>query len=328
MMLALLEIPAEFTAEYNRWYDLDHMPEHLAKPDVLAGRRYVAARDLRAAPGIIRSDLLGGHPPYLTTYWFGGPLDMCGEQAREGWLALDRTILRSGRFWRPGRARHNSRWRVTSAWTRPGCLVRPVAVPYLAHRGVIVALGRAPSADRLGEAVDWWERVHLPDLAAVPGVLAAVRLGWADDVARPEADSGAAPGVDPGQGPSAQERGASDAFDASDLVLHLLLCEDDPAAVMERIDRARVYWRAVGRYPAHRGAYEELAFLPYRSIVPLEYDFEIGADDEAATGKAAGSATGTAAESATGTAAESATGTAAEAAAGSAGEAAAGTADG
>ncbi|WP_232295308.1 hypothetical protein [Parafrankia sp. EUN1f] len=306
MMLALLEIPAEFTAEYNRWYDLDHMPEHLAKPDVLAGRRYVAARDLRAAPGIVRSDLLGGHPPYLTTYWFGGPLDMCGEQAREGWLALDRTILRSGRFWRPGRARHNSRWRVTSAWTRPGCLVRPVAVPYLAHRGVIVALGRAPSADRLGEAVDWWERVHLPDLAAVPGVLAAVRLGWADDTAAPGADDaaapGAAPGADPGRGSSAQEQGHSD------LVLHLLLCEDDPAAVMERIDRARVYWRAVGRYPAHRGAYEELAFLPYRSIVPLEYDFEIGADDEAATGTAGEAAAGTAA--------------------GSAGEAAAGTADG
>jgi hypothetical protein len=30
MMLALLDIPAEYTEEYNRWYDLDHMPEHVA----------------------------------------------------------------------------------------------------------------------------------------------------------------------------------------------------------------------------------------------------------------------------------------------------------
>ncbi|SQD93496.1 MULTISPECIES: hypothetical protein [unclassified Parafrankia] len=272
MMLALLEIPAECTVEYNRWYDLDHMPEHLAKPDVLLGRRYVAPRDLREAPGVVRSDLLGGYPPYLTTYWFGGPLEMTSEQAREGWLALDRTLLKGGRFWRIGRPRHSSRWRVAAAWSRPGCLVRPVAVPYLAHRGVIVALGRAPSAARLGEAVDWWERVHLPDLAAVPGLLGAVRLKWADEIGGGEAGGSETSGDEAGGGE------AVDAAPGSDLVLHMLLCEDPPELVMGRIEEAKRYWRAVGRFPAHRGAYEELAFLPYRLIVPLEYDFDITED--------------------------------------------------
>ncbi|OHV42132.1 hypothetical protein BBK14_10915 [Parafrankia soli] len=272
MMLALLEIPAECTVEYNRWYDLDHMPEHLAKSDVLLGRRYVAPRDLREAPGVVRSDLLGGYPPYLTTYWFGGPLEMTSEQAREGWLALDRTLLKGGRFWRIGRPRHSSRWRVAAAWSRPGCLVRPVAVPYLAHRGVIVALGRAPSAARLGEAVDWWERVHLPDLAAVPGLLGAVRLKWADEIGGGEAGGSETSGDEAGGGE------AVDAAPGSDLVLHMLLCEDPPELVMGRIEEAKRYWRAVGRFPAHRGAYEELAFLPYRLIVPLEYDFDITED--------------------------------------------------
>src|SRR5688572_5739996 len=27
--VALLDIPGDFTQEYNRWYDLDHLPEHI-----------------------------------------------------------------------------------------------------------------------------------------------------------------------------------------------------------------------------------------------------------------------------------------------------------
>jgi hypothetical protein len=247
MMLATLDIPAEYTAEYNRWYDLDHMPEHVAKPDVLAGRRYVAPRGLRAVPGAVRCELLGGYPPYLTTYLFGGPLDMRDAAAREGWLALDRTLLRSGRFWRLGQASYHGLWTVASALARPGCLVRPAAVPYLAHQGVIVALGRAAAPERVPEAVEWWERVHFPDLATVPGLLAAVRLEPTED--------------------------------DSDLVLHLLLCDGDPETVARGIEAAKAYWRPVGRFPAHGGVYRELAFLPYRRLIPFEYDFDIGEDD-------------------------------------------------
>ena len=46
IMLALLDIPPELTEEYNRWYDLDHLPEHVSKADVAMARRYVAPRDL------------------------------------------------------------------------------------------------------------------------------------------------------------------------------------------------------------------------------------------------------------------------------------------
>ena len=43
---------------------------------------------------------------------------------------------------------------------------------------------------------------------------------------------------------------------------------------MERFDRALRYIGPLGRYPAHGGVYESAAFLPYRLVVPLEYDFE------------------------------------------------------
>lgn len=255
LMLALLDIPARYTEEYNRWYDLDHMPEHVSKDDVLMGRRYVAPRALRRAPGVQRCEWLGGYPPYLTNYWFGGPLDFIGDEALAGWRAKDRTIVKAGRYWQVGRGTHSSRWRLTRAVARPSVLVAAAAIPYLAHRGVIVAVGRAPSPERVDDAVEWWDRVHLVDLFAVDGVLAAVRFTPTDP-----AHAG--------------------------MLLHLVLCEQPPDEVLRGIERAKRTWEAVGRFPAHGGAYEPLAFLPYQWIVPLEYDFDVGdpaADEEPLT---------------------------------------------
>ncbi len=245
MTLNLLDMPAWCTEEYNRWYDLDHLPEHVSKPDVLMGRRYVAPRELRTVPGAQPSEWVGGYPPYLTTYWFGGPLDFTSEEARAGWRHKDRGIVKAGRYWRLGRVSHSSGWRVADTITRPSVLVDKPAVPYLAHRGVIVAIGRAASPERLPDAVAWWDSVHLVDLFSQPGILGAVRLTP----------------VDPGQ---------------AGVLLHLLLCEEHPAAVMANIEAARGYLEAVGRVPAHGGVYQSMAFLPYQWIVPLHYEFDIG----------------------------------------------------
>ena len=84
ILFALLDIPREETEEYNRWYDLDHMPEHISKADVLTAKRYVAPRDLQALGGG-GSELTGGHPPYLTMYYLGGD-DFAGDEA---WAGLD-----------------------------------------------------------------------------------------------------------------------------------------------------------------------------------------------------------------------------------------------
>jgi hypothetical protein len=252
-MVAMLEIPPELTQEYNRWYDLDHIAEHISKGDVLAGRRYVATRELRRVPGIQPSEWTAGYPPYVTTYLFGGPLDFVSDEAQALWTDMDRGILKAGRFWRDGRSVHGSRWRVADAVARPSCLVSKPAIPYLAHRGIIIALGKAPSAERMQEAVDWWDNTHLVDLFAVPGVLAAIR-------------------------------GAPEAPTPADTLCHILLCEDSPADVMVRIDEAMRYQRAIGRFPAHGGVYESIAFLPYDRIVPLEYDFDVSTDEEPTDG--------------------------------------------
>lgn len=241
ILLAMLEIEPEYTEEYNRWYDLDHLAEHISKADVLTAKRYVAPRDLQDLGGG-GGELTGGHPPYLTMYYLGID-DFAGEDAAALWTTKDRGIIKAGRFWRTGGVTFVRRWRVGETFTRPPVLVSDEAVPYLAHRGVIVALGRAPSADRVEDARRWWRDTHLVDLLAVEGLPSAIRF-------------------DPVDG------------DEPDLLLHLLFVTDDPAVVMARVEHVMRYSRAVGRYPAHGGAYEEIAFLPYRTIVPLDYDFE------------------------------------------------------
>lgn len=246
IQLAFLDIPPAYTQDYNRWYDLDHMPEHVSKPDVIMGRRYVADRTVRNLPASHVSDVFGGHPPYLSIYWFGGPLDMASEEARQGWRTMDRGIVKQGRYWLRGRGTGGGMFRVAESLTRPNVLVAKPAVAHLNHRGVIVAYGKAPSVGERGDAVAWWLNTHLVDLFAVPGVLAAIRC---DPIGRDE-----------------------------DHVLHVILCEDRPADVMDGIQKALHYANGIGRWPAHNNVYEPVAFLPYNRIVPLEYDFDFGDD--------------------------------------------------
>ena len=242
--LTFLEIPAELTQEYNRWYDLDHMPEHVSKADVVAGRRYVAPSELRAVEGVLPSELLDGYPPYLTTYLFGGPLDFREAEAKSGWTVMDQRIVRAGRFWQAGDVVHSSWWTLRSSHARPSVHVAEPAIAHLGHRGVIAALGRAPSVERRQEAADWWDRTHLDDLFAVPGVLAVLRFDPVEPLDQ-------------------------------DLLLHLVLCESPPADVMAGVDQQRRYDTAIGRWPAHKGVYEPLAWMPFQRIVPLEYDFDV-----------------------------------------------------
>jgi hypothetical protein len=242
--LALLDIPIENTREYNLWYDLDHMPEHLSKPDVIMGRRYVSTLSLRKSDGIVTSELTGGYPPYATIYSFGGPLDFMSQEALTGWSTMDRHLLKTGRFWRSGRPAYIGYWRLADARARPSVLVDRLAIPHLPHRGIILALGRTAPLEARDEAIRWWNDIHLVDLFAVRGVLASLQLTPAE-------------------------------LDDQTLLLHVILCDAPPNNVMTELEVARRSYRATGRYPAFGGVYEEIAFLPYERIVPLEYDFDL-----------------------------------------------------
>jgi hypothetical protein len=242
-LLTLLNVPPETTMEYNRWYDFDHLPGHVSKPDVAGANRYVATRAMKSTPGAVASELTGGFPSYATVYLLGGSIDFLSEEAIAGWSDLDRRTVKAGRYWRTGKGTFNRRMRLTAAVARPSVLVDDAAIPHLPHTGVVVCIGRSASAERRPEAADWWSRIHLPDLLAVPGILAGMTF---------EPDDG-------------------------DLLVHLLYCGLDPQEVMANVQAELRYLVGIGRYPAHGGVYETVARLPFQRIVPLRYDFD--ADD-------------------------------------------------
>ena len=134
ILFALLDIPREQTEEYNRWYDLDHMPEHISKADVLTAKRYVAPRDLQelGGGGQRRSPAGTRRTSRCTT---SVATTSPATRRGQGWTTKDRGIIKSGRFWRSGSPTFVRRWRLAETFTRASVLVSDEAVPYLAHRG-------------------------------------------------------------------------------------------------------------------------------------------------------------------------------------------------
>ena len=81
LSVVFVDVPREKEGEFNHWYDLDHVPEMCAMPEVLAARRY------RAEDAIMkyRFDKHEQTPPigparYCTLYFFGP--EQAGKQER------------------------------------------------------------------------------------------------------------------------------------------------------------------------------------------------------------------------------------------------------
>jgi hypothetical protein len=238
--LALLEVPAELEAEFNDWYDLDHQPEHVSLPDVLYGRRYKAPARAAGSAALIASDLTSGHPNYATLYLMGGPADFTGEAAQAGHRTKDRELRRQGRFWSAGRVVYTTYWRFQAASTRPSLRISAEAAPFIAHRGLIAAVGRPGPSAGLDDACRWWDEVEIPDLFDVPGIEAVVRFETATgDTAAP--------------------------------MLHLVYLSRPASALLPAIEAMRERQGLLGRFPPHAQAYEPLVFLPYDWIVPLDH---------------------------------------------------------
>jgi hypothetical protein len=70
LLMVLCEVPAEHDAEFNRWYNEEHIPERLSIPGVLNAARYEA---------------VAGGPRYLACYELASP-DAWYSDAWQKWL--------------------------------------------------------------------------------------------------------------------------------------------------------------------------------------------------------------------------------------------------
>ena len=76
IIFAGLDCDADAIEDWNRWYDLEHLPPNIALQDVMHGRRYVAPpshQELR--PEGCDEAFSGGRSAFLTIYWLCGDVD-------------------------------------------------------------------------------------------------------------------------------------------------------------------------------------------------------------------------------------------------------------
>lgn len=70
LLLVMIDIEPEHEEEFNRWYNEEHLPERLACPGFLSGRRFVSVE---------------GAPKYLALYDLESPDVLQSEAYRKIW---------------------------------------------------------------------------------------------------------------------------------------------------------------------------------------------------------------------------------------------------
>jgi hypothetical protein len=141
------DIPAHIEADFNRWYDEEHLPERAGIPGFLNARRYVS---------------LQGTPKYLALY------DTVDAQVLHSNTYLQ--VANNATPWtqriRPhfeNFVRHEYELLLTLG------TIPEKASPYV----LLVRLGIPPEHE--AEFNDWYNTDHLPALSSVPGVYGARR---------------------------------------------------------------------------------------------------------------------------------------------------------
>lgn len=231
--LGFTDCDQDFVQEFNRWYDLDHVPENIALPSILTARRYIATPELKTLRRNVNvTELADGQGTFLATYWAGtNNMDQVG--AEMGQLFQD--LLPLKRIFRQARIVFSQRFLSIGSWCNKAIpQVQPEAIPYLPHRGMMVVISDIPDKNRRAEAESWYD-VHVQEVLNVPGTMAFLRFESADIENR---------------------------------LLSLVLFEDDPKDTLMRMNETQQ-----DRVAAPEGLFDRIFTGPYRLIKPLDYDF-------------------------------------------------------
>src|SRR5215218_10204060 len=172
IIFAGLDCDADSIEDWNRWYDLEHVPPNVSMPGVMMGHRYVAPPELHAAREVDSSSgFAGGRGTFLTIY------TLCGDPAS---AFDDMTVLRDElygndrmRFPADKKAVREGdvldlRWAVAD----PRRTLAPIDVPFVGHTALLVVQRRG------SDAVDAWYRDEwAPAVIAVDGVHGVAAYG-------------------------------------------------------------------------------------------------------------------------------------------------------
>ena len=192
IIFAGLDCDADSIEDWNRWYDLEHVPPNVSMPGVMLGNRYVATPALHEARTVdASSGFANDRGSFLTIY------TLCGDPAD---AFDDMTVLRdelySGdrmRFPADKKAvREGDVLDLQAAAPSSDRTLVGIDVPFVGHTGLVVVQRRS---DEHVEA--WYRDEWAPAVAALDGVhgvasfFSRTRQGLALDLVYLEGDGAA-----------------------------------------------------------------------------------------------------------------------------------------
>ena len=164
IIFAALDCDLDAIAEWNRWYDLEHIPPNVCLAGVMHGNRYVSPpvlHDMRR--GEADTHWTTGRASFLTIYTLtGSPEDAFAEMStvRDRLVAADRMFPDDKKIVREGDVLSLD-WVVAD----PALKADDRDVPFISHTGIIVIQRRGDD-----DEAAWYRDTFAPAAVAVDGV--------------------------------------------------------------------------------------------------------------------------------------------------------------
>jgi hypothetical protein len=142
IIFASVDCDADAIEDWNRWYDLEHLPPNIALPGIMTGKRYVAPPELHEVrePAARLDGFADGRGVHVTIYTLAGdPSQVLADMTsyRDKLEAAQRMFAPEKKVVRAGDA-------MTWSWgvADPALKADPDDVPHVQHTSIRVVLRR------------------------------------------------------------------------------------------------------------------------------------------------------------------------------------------
>jgi hypothetical protein len=168
IIFASVDCDADAIEDWNRWYDLEHLPPNIALAGIMSGKRYVAPPALHEArePADRMEGFADGRGVHVTIYTLhGDPAQVLADMTSERDVLED-----AGRMFAPEKKVVRAGDAMTLSWgvADPALQAVPADVPHMQHTAIRAVLRRGGS-DRARDQV-------APAAVGVDGVHAVLGL--------------------------------------------------------------------------------------------------------------------------------------------------------
>ena len=133
IIFASVDCDADAVEDWNRWYDLEHLPPNIALPGIMSGKRYVAPPELHEVrePADRLEGFADGRGVHVTVYTLSGdPAQVLAD------MTSTRDVLEdAGRMFAPEKKIVRAGDAMTLSWgvADPALKADPIDVPHMQH---------------------------------------------------------------------------------------------------------------------------------------------------------------------------------------------------